>query len=534
MPQCLDSVINQTYRNFQHLIFDNGCTDGCTKILQEYAAKYDWVKLIRYDENQRSIDCIKWIDTPYLTTLDSDDWWEPDYLERMVDFLEKNDLDLAITGTVQYFEESGSSEILRKLERPTLFTQRQFAQYYGYFWGYSSTMWATLQKTTIRKETDFTGTIGHAYGGDTMQMLRYIRQCARLGIDNSALYHYRVHPKSITFQYNPRRFDANIAYYEQIKEFLEAHHTLDTEKQEWLKQVHLDSMDATLKLLRDAHIAVEQKLDECLRILRHPLTTFALTYQCEEREQWFTLMWEILFMSLKDSSGSSREKLVEALCILSPDCGKAFRTEDIGLLAGEPALWDAMKADDQKQLTSLLLKLIAEKRFSKQYDLGAVLHRLIPEGSVLREIEDTRFFRTYARDCADILKENNIAALDHMTELLLEGKVPYAREQFLNIYLSLAALENQVPAFLFGKLQLATLYLHEGRKEDCRAVANELAEMGLENEEFSALYRELEQWEAPEAQGEPEARETPEASRQPAKQKKLETREKLEKTGAQP
>lgn len=493
LPQCLDSVINQTYRNFQHLIFDNGCTDGCTKILQEYAQKYDWVKLIRYEKNQRSIDCIKWVDTPYLTTLDSDDWWEPDYLERLVGFLEKNDLDLAITGAVQHFEGSGTSEILRKLERPTLFTQRQFAQYYGYFGTYSSTTWASLQKTAIYKKLDFTGTTGLAYGGDTMQMLRYLRQCARIGIDNSALYHYRVHSKSVTYQYSPRRFDANIALYEQTKKFLEANQTLDAEQWEWLKWLHVASMSGTLSLIREAHITPEQKLDECLRILRHPLTDFALTHPCEEREIWFTLMWNILFMGLSDRSLSSREKLAEALCILSPDCGKAFRPDDIGLLSRDPALWEAVKTNDQKLLTGLLLKLIAGKRFSKQYDLGAVLHRLVPKGSPLQSIEDTRFFRTYAQDCADILKENNIAALDHMTRLLLEGKVLYAQEQFLDVYLSLAALENQVPAFLFGKLQLATLCLNEGRKEACRTIIKELTEMGLENEEFSALCRELEE-----------------------------------------
>ena len=288
--------------------------------------------------------------------------------------------------------------------------------------------------------------------------------------------------------------------------------------------------------LRDAHISLEQKLDECLRILRRPLTGHVLTGKGEERGQWIALMWEILSMALADKKAApaAREKLADALCLLSPDCGKVFRSDDIGLLRQEPALFEAVKAGDASLLTDLLLKAIAEKRFSKQYDLGAILHRLLPQQSVLRDVADTCFFRTYAQDCADILKGNNITALDHMTELLLDGKVSYAQEQFLNIYLSLAALENQAPAFLFGKLQLATLYLHEGRKEDCRAVVNELAEMGLENEEFSALCRELEQWEAPEAQGEPAARETPEASRQPAKQKKLETREKLEKTEAQP
>ena len=79
-----------------------------------------------------------------------------------------------------------------------------------------------------------------------------------------------------------------------------------------------------------------------------------------------------------------------------------------------------------------------------------------------------------------------------MTGLLFEGKSRYEVERFMDIYLSLAALENHAPAFAFGKLQLAKLYLQQGRQEECSAVITELAEMGLDNDELMALRRELE------------------------------------------
>lgn len=492
--KCIDSVLSQTYKNFEYILVDNGCTDGSSEIIQEFAEKDSRIRLIRFSENQvgpRPKITKEYAAGVYYAVIDSDDWWEPDYLERMVGFLEKNDLDLAVTGTIQYFEESGVNSVMRKLEQPILVTQEQFAQHYPNLWAFPSTNWATLQKMSIWRKGDFTGIPVFPYGGDTMQMLHYIKLCNRIGIDNSALYHYRIRPTSVTYQYNPRRFDGNIAYYEQIKEFLISHQAFDTEKSEWLKRVHLHSMEDTLKLLRDAQVPAEQKLDECLRILNHPLTNYVMTAESEERDRWFTRMWEILLIGLSKLSPSGREKLSEALSFLSPNCGKAFRPEDIDLLGREPALWEAVKAGDPKQLSDLLLKLIAEKKFSKQFDLGAILHRLIPENSVLRKIEDTRFFRTYAQDSAEILAGNHIAALDHMTELLLGNAKLYAPEQFLDVYLSLAALENHVEAFVFGKLQLAKVYLQKGKKEDCRAVTQELAEMGLENEEFSALCREL-------------------------------------------
>lgn len=496
LPQCLESVVNQTYRSFRHVIVDNGCTDGCTEILQNYAKHYPWVELIRYEKNQHSIDNTEWIHTPYFCLLDSDDWWEPDYLERLLSFLEENDLDLAVTGTMQYLQEYGVSQTMRKLEQPMIITQRQFAQNYPRLWTFPSTTWASVQKTSIYKMAFRSAPFGLAYGGDTVQMLEYIKQCSRIGIDNSALYHYRIHPKGVSYQYNPRRFDANIAYYEHIKAFLELHHTFDPPKQEWLKLVHLTSMRSTLRLLRDAKIPANDKIAECARIAQHPLTAHALTHDCAERADWYALMWQIAFDTMADKTFSDAESVCRTLSVLAPRCCGGIAQENCGIFAKEAPLRDALRQDDPVRMRQIVLEWIAQKRYTKQYDLGRLLCGLIPGGSPLRGVSDTRFYGKYTRACALILQGEHLAALEEMTGLLLENKKLYDGERFLDIYLSLAALEGQEPAFLFGKLQLARLLLRQGRRAESRAIADELAEMGLENEEFSALCRELREAEA--------------------------------------
>lgn len=493
LPQCLDSVINQTYKSFQHVVIDNGCTDGCTKMLQDYSEHYSWVKLIRYEQNQRSFNYAEWIDTPYVTTLDSDDWWEPDYLERLLRFTKDNGLDLAVTGTVLYLQDEHLSRIMRKLEKPVVLSQRQFAQNYPQLWTFPSTVWACIRKRDLYNSTDLSSAAGYPYGGDTMEMLQYIKQCSRIGIDNSALYHYRIHPKSVTYQYNPRRFDANIAIYEQIKGFLEMHHTFDPPKQEWLKQVHLTSMTVTLGLLRDARITDDEKLAECVRIIGHPLTVVALSNDCNEREQWFSVMWEIVSSVLTEGKRSDSEELHSVLRLLSPQCCGVVQTGNLGLFTREPGILDALRKDDWDQMVCRLMELIVRKRYARQYDLGLMLGSLTPAKTPLEGMTDTRFFREYSDICMLVLSENYSAALDQMTGLLLEGKKLYAAEQFLELYLSLSALENQAPAFLFGKMQLAWLYLKQGKQEECQALADELAEMGVDSEELSELRRALEE-----------------------------------------
>lgn len=492
--QCIESVLTQTYSDFQYILVDNGCSDGSSEILKEYAQKDARIHLIKYEENQYGImpEIVKRVaDGRYLSVLDSDDWWEPDYLERMVKFMEENDLDLAITGTVQYLEAYHADKLLRKLDSPIILTQKQFADEYPRFWAFPSTVWASVQKMSIYK-ADFKEPAELAYGGDTMHMLEYIKRCTRIGIDSSALYHYRIHPKGMSYLYDPRRFDANIVYYEQIKKFLELHHTFDPPKQEWLKRVHLASMTATLGLLRDARITDDEKLTECARIIEHPLTAVALSNDCDERKQWFSVMWGIVFSVLTREEFYNQETLYKVLQTLSPKCCEVAWSENLGLFAKETVLCNALRKDDWEQMICRLMELIVLKRYSKQYNLGQILGNLIPAQTPLEGITDARFFRKYADICMLVLSENYPAALDQMTGLLLEEKKLYATEEFLKLYLSLSALGEEIPAFLFGKTRLAWFYFRHGRREECRALVDELTEMGLDSEELSELRRALE------------------------------------------
>lgn len=498
VDQCIRSVLSQTYTNFEYILVDNGCTDGSSDIIDHYAELDSRIVPIKFEENQygpRIAITKKYSTGIYQTVLDSDDWWEPDYLERLIRFMEKNELDLSVTGTIQHFEESHMDKTLRMLEQPLILSQKQFAQNYPCIWTFPSTSWGNIMKREIFLATDNESVFRekYPYGGDTMVMLRYIMNCRAIGIDNSALYHYRIHKSGKTFRYSSRRFDANIACYEQIKEFLELHHTFDPPKQEWLKRVHLASMTATLGLLRDARITDDEKLTECARIIEHPLTAVALSNDCDERKQWFSIMWEIVFSVLAKEEFYNQETLYKVLQTLSPKCCEVAWSENLGLFAKETVLCDALQKDDWEQMICQLMELIVQKRYSKQYNLGQILRYLIPAKTPLEGMADTRFFRKYADICMLVLSENYPAALDQMTGLLLEGKKLYATEEFLKLYLSLAALEEEIPAFLFGKTRLALFYFRQGKREECQALADELAEMGLDSEELSELHRALEE-----------------------------------------
>lgn len=499
LDRCFESVVKQTHTNFEWLLVDNGSTDGSSEKLVQFSKTDSRIQLIKLKENRygpRFEITKKYATGDYYTVLDSDDWWEPDYLERLIAFAEKNRLDIALTGTIAYLEKDQIEQLLRKLDASIVLTREQFAQCYPQLWTFPSTVWGSVMRKSVMQQVNFDPIIKQklVYGGDTVGMLEVLKHCDRIGIDNSALYHYRIHPKSITYQYDPRRFDANIVYYEAIQDFLNQHNTLDPQKQNWLKAVHLASMVQTLQLLAGADISVQEQLTECLRIIEHPLTSRVLTFACDARENWYHQIRVVVSTATSKIKTGDDEKLVRRILrFISPDCADAFAMEYRMLYAQENSLWIDLLNNNRETALSTVLDWIAQNKYCNQFDLDKLANSLISQGSLLKNVFDAQFFRIYPECCQMILKTALDAALDQMTGVLLENEVLYAEERFLTLFLSIAALKNQIPAFLYGNIRLAYLYFNENRLDDCRKVLNDLDEMGAgEHEDVLQLRRTLE------------------------------------------
>ena len=343
LKQCIESVLMQAYTNFEYILVDNASPDRCGEIIDHYAAQDKRIIPIHLARNQSPMYSLttQYGTGDYFASIDADDWWEKDYLERLVFFLEENDLDLAITGSISHFEQDGSEKVLRKLNSPLALTRQQFARNYPELWTFPSTVWGNVMKMTVFEGFIIQGQqpISTPYGSDTLNMLKHLVLCDKIGIDNTAMYHYRIHPKSVSFQYNPLRFDGNILYYEAIREFLEQHNTFDEKKQEWLKQVHITSMNETLALLYESSLSVAEKAAECVRVAEHPLTAHALTADCDGRNKWYSLMHLIVSQSTGRATTKTEEKQIQKILqLVAPNCASAFFLKYRNLYAAESVL----------------------------------------------------------------------------------------------------------------------------------------------------------------------------------------------------
>lgn len=131
LRQCLDSVINQTYKELQIIIVDDGSTDGSEKICDEYGLLDDRVQVIHQKNGGISAARNAAIDVAlgeYIMFVDSDDFLQLDAIEKLVKIAVETKADI-VNCSINMVDEGGeylSSKYINENDATTILYERQF------------------------------------------------------------------------------------------------------------------------------------------------------------------------------------------------------------------------------------------------------------------------------------------------------------------------------------------------------------------------------------------------------------------------
>lgn len=107
LRQCIESVINQTYKAINIILVDDGSPDKCPEICDEYSKNYNNVVVV-HKLNGGLSDArnagMKACNSKFIMFLDSDDWLEPNTMETMMELLHENDADIVCTESILEFD----------------------------------------------------------------------------------------------------------------------------------------------------------------------------------------------------------------------------------------------------------------------------------------------------------------------------------------------------------------------------------------------------------------------------------------------
>lgn len=119
LSKCIESCCNQTYKNIEIILINDGSPDNCLTICSNYAAEDSRIKVINKDNtgvsDTRNVGILNACGT-FITFVDSDDWIAPETIEQLVSFQSKDDLDLVTTGFTVYRNDTYSSSIIPQNE----------------------------------------------------------------------------------------------------------------------------------------------------------------------------------------------------------------------------------------------------------------------------------------------------------------------------------------------------------------------------------------------------------------------------------
>lgn len=235
LNQCVDSILAQTYNDFELILVDDGSPDRCPEICDEYAQKDVRVKVIHKENGGTQtaiIEGLKASGGGYIGFVDSDDWIEPDMYEVLMGLMEKYDLDCAICGFREVREEGGrivEERLGECLYKEGLYDSHNIEDLHQkllpdlHEWkGMRTVRWDKVFKR--EKIYDIIVNAGQniVYGEDSLVIFPALMNCERVYFTKKALYFYRKRANAATTTFHERYLEAAwklidmYAAYEQI------------------------------------------------------------------------------------------------------------------------------------------------------------------------------------------------------------------------------------------------------------------------------------------------------------------------------
>lgn len=185
--KCLDSILNQTYKNFEVIVVNDGSKDNTLSILEEYSKNNDNITVISKENGgqaQARNDGIKKATGDYLMLIDADDFIEENYLEIMLNKALETDADICISG-YKNFDDNYKfvSEV----------------KYKDHFWTRFLTCvaWGKLFKMSFMKEHNFLFPVLKAGEDNAFSIIAMSYTDKVTVVDNSG-YGYYYNPNGLT------------------------------------------------------------------------------------------------------------------------------------------------------------------------------------------------------------------------------------------------------------------------------------------------------------------------------------------------
>lgn len=203
--RCFESVTNQTWKDFEVIVIDDGSMDKSGEICDEYAQKDTRFKVF-HQSNQgigkTRLSGIKKAVGEYVVWADADDWLEPSLLERLVKCIHEKKSDIVVYGAANVNNKVITSKILWK--ELTIDGWRRETIISG-----QSVVWNFMSKRSLYEDVNLPEAV-HLSGEDGYLTITLFFKAKSVSYINEVLYfHFVGNPNSVTHTMNAKKYYAH-------------------------------------------------------------------------------------------------------------------------------------------------------------------------------------------------------------------------------------------------------------------------------------------------------------------------------------
>lgn len=229
LRQCLDSILAQTYKELEVVMVDDGSTDSCGDICEEYAAKHENFKVIHKENAGLGFarnTGLEHITGEYVVFVDSDDYLDPTLIETLYRSLVRDGVDVCKCGFRRVNDDGEILEVFKcqdeifegALAKDKLLPRMLGSSPEKKDWEIPSVCMSLHRVETIKKYNLRFPSERELISEDTVFQIDYMQHVNGVSTIDYVGYNYRVNECSLTTSYRKDRFNAcKYFYLETIK-----------------------------------------------------------------------------------------------------------------------------------------------------------------------------------------------------------------------------------------------------------------------------------------------------------------------------
>lgn len=314
LNQCIDSLINQTYKNIEIILVNDGSTDGSGIICEQYTYKDHRIKVVNQINSGLSAARNKGITISngyFISFLDSDDWLELEAIEVSVKDIINFDCELIMWQMIKEYE-SESVKVIGPFGKDMLFTDYSMKDLYRRAFGPIGSelrkpqmidsflsAWGKVYRSVIIKNNNLKFVDTKIIGSeDILFNIQYFNHCKKVKYLHKHLIHYRkTETSSITKSHGSTLYPRFLKLYDYLFAEIRNKKLDDSFSIALNNRIAISMINIGLSEISPRNlISTKTKIKNIKKYLNHP--TFVDAYSKLEFK-YFPVHWAVFFILCK-------------------------------------------------------------------------------------------------------------------------------------------------------------------------------------------------------------------------------------------